>query len=111
MTAEELSEIEALEKALAGALTAFSLGNLGLNLALAIGLKYLWNMVALLQFAIFMRGWNFSIPIRANTWLDALRTLALFEFITTDTVREWLRIELDSCAIEDELPDEDKLSV
>ena len=48
MTAKELAEIEALEKALAGALTAFSLGNLGLNLALAVGLKYLWNMVALL---------------------------------------------------------------
>ena len=89
MSAEELAEIEALEKVLASSLAAFTLGNLGLNIVLAIGLKYLWNMIALIQFAIFMRDWQFSIPIRANIWLDALRTLALFEFIETEKIRKW----------------------
>ena len=36
---------------------AFAFGNLILNVVLAFGLKYLWNMVNLLQFIIFMRMW------------------------------------------------------
>ena len=48
MTDEELAELDNLDKMLQTALVAFSVGHLGLNLALAVGLKYLWNMVALL---------------------------------------------------------------
>lgn len=74
---------------LSSSLTAFSLGSIGVNIVLAVGLKYLWNLVALIQFAIFMREWQFTLPIKADTWLDALRTLALFEFIETEKIREW----------------------
>ena len=86
---EEIDEIEALKEMLSSSLMAFSLGNIGVNIVLAVGLKYLWNLVALIQFAIFMREWQFTLPIKADTWLNALRTLALFEFIETEKIREW----------------------
>ena len=75
-------------------MAAFALGNLILNVILAVGLKYLWNMVNLLQFVVFMRTWNCTIPIAADIFLEALKTLALFEFLPTDkiddTLMDWL---------------------
>jgi hypothetical protein len=29
---------------------------------LSYGLKYLWNMVNLLQFVVFIKQWKFSLP-------------------------------------------------
>lgn len=39
-----------------------SSGNIVLNVALSYGLKYLWNMVNLLQFVVFIKDWKFSLP-------------------------------------------------
>ena len=81
-------------------MTAFSIGNLILNLALAIGIKYLWNMVNLLQFAIFMRIWKVNIPTTCDIFLKSLKSLALFEFLPTDELDDkvfgWLGIKSDS---------------
>lgn len=80
-------------------MTAFALGNLVLNVILAVGLKYLWNMVNLLQFIVFMRNWGCTMPQETEIFLEALKTLALFEFLPTDqiddTVMGWLGIEKD----------------
>lgn len=80
-------------------MVAFALGNLLLNIVLAFGLKYLWNMVNLLQFIIFMRMWQIWIPIEADLFLGSLKSLALFEFLPTDqidgTLKGWLGIESD----------------
>ena len=65
-------------------MAAFSIGNLILNLFLAVGLKYLWNMVNLLQFTVFMRQWQIIIPPEADLFIKSLKTLALFEFLPTD---------------------------
>ena len=55
-----------------------------------MGLKYLWNMVNLLQFIIFMRTWLIGIPDFTDQWLLSLKTLALFEFLPTDAIKGWL---------------------
>ena len=62
------------------------MGNLILNLFLAVGLKYLWNLVALLQFVIFMRLWLILLPVKTFVFLKSLKTLALFEFLPTDNL-------------------------
>ena len=62
---------------------SFSIANLIVNLLLAIGLKYLWKMVSILQFVVFMRLWLVGMPHRTVTWLETLKTLALFEFLPT----------------------------
>ena len=89
---------------MSGTLAAFSIGNLALNLVLASALKYLWNMMALLQFAIFMRDWNFNLPMKGDSWLESLRSLALFEFIETEKIREWfedvLGIDDGTCPVD-----------
>ena len=43
-------------------MTAVTSGNIVLNIALSYGLKYLWNMVNLLQFLVFIQQWKFSLP-------------------------------------------------
>jgi len=61
-----------------------ALGNLILNLVLGFGMKYLWNMVNLLQFVVYMRAWLILLPIKTDVFLGALKSLALFEFLSTD---------------------------
>lgn len=68
------------------ALAAFAMGNLFVNIFLAVGLKYLWNLVALLQFVIFMRMWLIQMPIKTSLFLKSLKSLALFEFLPTDNL-------------------------
>jgi hypothetical protein len=43
-------------------MTFVSSGNVALNVVLSYGLKYLWNMVNLLQFVVFIKQWKFSLP-------------------------------------------------
>ena len=51
-------------------------------------MKYLWNMVNLLQFVVFMRIWQILIPPKADIFLEQLKSLALFEFLPTDKIRD-----------------------
>ena len=71
-------------------MAAVSIGNWILNIFLAAGLKYLWNMVNLLQFAVFMRIWQVRIPSETDIFLKMLKTLALFEFLPTDKIDDKL---------------------
>ena len=36
-----------------------------------------------------MRAWLIGIPDFTDEWLKSLKTLALFEFIPTDVIKEW----------------------
>ena len=80
-------------------MSVFTISNLIINLVLAFGLKYLWNMVNLLQFVIFMRTWQILIPAETDIFLASLKSLALFEFLPTDeiieTLKEWVGIQSD----------------
>lgn len=66
----------------------FSIVNLIVNLVLAIGFKFIWNMVTMLQFVVFMRFWLVDIPIFTESFLKALKSLALFEFIPTLSIKQ-----------------------
>ena len=84
-------------------LTLFSISQLIINSFLAMGLKYLWNLVNLLQFVVFMQAWIISLPNEAQVFLKTLKTLALFEFLPTEEILSWLDLvcdqaEIDPCA-------------
>ena len=54
---DELAGILENEENAETAMDVFSTTNLILNCFLYVGLKYLWNMVNLLQFEVFMLMW------------------------------------------------------
>ena len=82
------------------AMSVVSTTNLLLNCFLYVGLKYLWNMVNLLQFEVFMLLWQISIPYKAEAFLKYIKLLALMEFIPfewlTDSITDLIGIECDS---------------
>ena len=83
---DELAGILEDEENAEAAMDFVSTTNLLLNCFLYVGLKYLWNMVNLLQFEVFMLNWQISIPYRAEAFLKYIKLLALMEFIPS----EWL---------------------
>jgi len=78
-------------------MVAVASGNLILNITLSYGLKYLWNMVNLLQFLVFIQQWKFSLPQNAHGFLKYLKSLALMEFIDTAPVTKWISDKLGLC--------------
>jgi hypothetical protein len=54
-----------------------------LQLFLAYGLKYLWNLINLFQFLVFFLQWKISIDETTEIYLQAIKSLALFEFLDT----------------------------
>ena len=70
-----------------------------MNCLLYVGLKYLWNMVNLLQFEVFMLLWQVSIPYKAEAFLKYIKLLALMEFVPsgwlTDAISEVLSIQCE----------------
>ena len=83
--------------------------NLILNCILYVGLKYLWNMVNLLQFEVFMILWQIRIPYKAEAFLKYIKLLALMEFIPSqwfiDSISETLGI---SCQENDQICDDEE---
>ena len=57
-----------------------------LQVCLYYGLKYLWNLMYLIQFLVFMQMWLTNLPHMAQVFLAELKNLALLEFIPY----EWL---------------------
>ena len=98
-TKEEEAELQVFAKSIESSMEAFSIGNLILSLALAFGLKYLWKMVNLLQFIVYMRIWLNNVPVKADIFIDSLRSMAFFEFLPQEkignTIMDWLGIETD----------------
>ena len=84
-------------------MVGFSIGNLVLNLFLAVGFKFIWNMVTLLQFLVFMRTWLINLPKMADSFLEALKSLAFFEFLPMKAINDAV---LDFLGFEKEENDE-----
>ena len=78
-------------------MTVVTTGNLVLNIVLSYGLKYLWNMVNLLQFLVFIQQWKFSLPSNAGGFLKYLKSLALMEFVDTAPITQWISDKLGLC--------------
>ena len=72
-------------------MTGLSIGILVLQIFLAMGLKYLWNIMNLLQFLIFMQMWTITFPPTTRIILEQLRSLALLEFIPTESFTRFFK--------------------
>ena len=61
-----------------------------------MGLKYLWNIMNLLQFLIFMLMWQVDLPRFTYVCLSELKSLALLEFL--DFIKDYFlqKFGLDS---------------
>ena len=110
MSMEDFIELQVLEAQVDSPMTLFSTISLFSNVFLAYGLKYLWNMVNLLQFLVFFQYWKINIHASAQMFITQIRKLALFEFIDTSFFTDWMKdlfgmseeeIEQDFCDPED----------
>ena len=64
-------------------MTIFASSNIVLNIFLSFGLKYLWNLVNILQFMVYIPRWKLNFPSNAVGVLNFLKMIALMEFIPT----------------------------
>ncbi len=93
--------LEKLGDDVASSMAGLSLVILFLQIFLAMGLKYLWNIMNLLQFLIFMQMWLISLPSTTKIILKELKTLALLEFIPTQAFKDSLKQFLGQSEKED----------
>lgn len=66
-------ELQVLEEEVEGPMSFFSIIQLSSNVVLAYGLKYLWNMVNLLQFLVFFQHWKINIDETAQMFTTQIR--------------------------------------
>ena len=55
-----------------------------LQFFLAYGLKYLWGIVSIMQFAVFLPMWTVNYPALVLAFLKAVKVIAFNEFLPTD---------------------------
>ena len=91
MTEAELEAIHAVGNSAAQGAQAFSLLSFVICLVLGYGLKYLWNIINVLQFTIFILRWRINMPLLTLEFLKALKMLVLFEFIPTADIIKWIK--------------------
>ena len=87
MSLQLAEKVKALNKAVDKPITFVSQITLGINLALAYGLKHMWSMTSILQFVIFIGQWKINVDPFAKTLIDQLKKLALFEFVDTKPIK------------------------
>ena len=57
----------------------------------SLGLKYLWNIMNLLQFLIYMRLWQINLPPITETIVKELKSLAFMDFIPKEDIQKELK--------------------
>lgn len=77
---ESLTYTEKVETA-ESAMTTVATGNMFVSIFLGASLKYLWNIINLIQFIVFFTDWNLSLPPKTEILIVQLRKLALLEFV------------------------------
>ena len=90
MTEVELEAIKAVGNSAAQGAQAFCLLSFLICMVLGSGLKFLWNIINILQFSIFILRWRISLPLLTLECLKALKMLVLFEFIPTKDIVNWI---------------------
>ena len=88
-------DIHDIEEQSKRTMQVFSITNFFLNCLAYVGLKYLWNMVNLLQFEVFMILWQVRIPYKAEAFLKYIKLLALMEFIPSKWLTDSISKTLD----------------
>ena len=76
---------------MADSVATISWGLVILQVVLAFGLKYLWNIMNLLQFLIFMVLWYIRLPITTKIIIRELQKIAFLEFIPTEWFKDGVR--------------------
>ena len=64
--------------------------NVLIQLVIAYGLKYLWNIVNIMQFAVYLPLWSLNYPATVTSFLKAVKVIALMEFLPTDWLNDGL---------------------
>ena len=77
-----------------------------ITMCLGYGVKYLWKSINVLQFLIFMITWTINIPSNALIAFEALKMLALMEFL--DDVMYWI---LDGFGVESQVQSDGQCGV
>lgn len=90
LTAEEREALLQLSDNVASTMATISLALIALQLIAAMGLKYLWNIMNLLQFLIFMQQWLIKLPNTSSIFLKELKSIALYEFIPMEEIKGWV---------------------
>ena len=57
---------------------------------MSYGLKYVWQMINLLQFTVFMSEWQLSYSNNSASFLKFVKMIALMEFLPKDEVIDFL---------------------
>ena len=69
----DYAELESSAERVATATKTFSIMSFLICLALGQGLKYIWNIVNVLQFTIFMLRWGVELPLKTKKYLSTIK--------------------------------------
>ena len=84
-------------------MTNFSLVVFILQIVSSFGLKYLWNIMNLLQFLIYMQMWMIKLPPLTQTFLQELKAIAFMDFIPKEDIQNVIKEKL---GLEEETSDD-----
>ena len=60
----------------------------------------MWKVINVLQFVVFFLFWQIAIDPFAQTFIEQVRNLAFFEFLT-DWAFQWIERKKEQCANDD----------
>ena len=90
MSSIQQDKLQQFEQRINNAIQAFSWTTFVGQLAMSYSLKYLWNTINILQFAVFISQWQLCLPNNGRNFLKLLKNLALMEFIPTDKIVDFI---------------------
>ena len=79
-------EMEEMQEQFEEVLNNFSLVVFIIQIFSSFGLKYLWNIMNLLQFLIYMQMWMIKLPPITQTFLKELKSIAFMDFIPKEDI-------------------------
>ena len=84
-------QLEILQKNCEEIMKDVSIAIILLQVFSSLGLKYLWNIMNLLQFLIYMRMWQIKLPPFTETIVKELKSLAFMDFIPKEKIQGHLK--------------------
>ena len=102
LDAGELLQLEQFAEGIKKPVVYFSALQLAINLGVGAGLKHMWKVINVLQFVVFFLLWQINVPQNASDFIDQVRNLAFFEFLT-DWVFDLFKPEENECELSTEV--------
>lgn len=88
-------------------MTALASTNILLNILFSFALKYVWNLINLLQFLIYIIDWQITTPILPKASIKTLRFIVYMEFIPHETITDKISELLGFASEDSGDPEED----